>query len=489
MNTVSEILSSAFHTTVGAVNDVVGTILPTTPFHIRLGDWNGEPHQRQIFTYNGKGEGRLTYMTGEEGERKHTTAVSSFPANVIESIAKAPSTLLGGRMYSARMYDSESDSDSGSESESDMEGGENTFTENKMEGGAIVEKSEKNRLNPSLIKKLKLKIGSKFFGIYEHYDTDEYIDEYTFLGFYNEEKDDQDSNASSFRSTFEENDDIMLQEHETNFRYSDCLHDNLWGSGSGCDGIFVVTKKGSMMSEKKEKKDREEKKERGCEPQTQKKYTSRASPPYPANECCGLKKHGNDGRPWLSKRDKNGICKWIPDPEYKAMVKGEDKIIKKAAKLEKEGKLEKRSDLLEKEFKKVGFGLKKQKKNTGESPEVLKLAGKVIGVAENAAAAAAKAGSETAGNVLEAVGTAAATAVKEAVEVVETVGELAMKPLVAAASAAGVATKVVAKQAKKILAGVGTPAKLLGPKSKMKQGKNNAEKEAKEIHEWMMKHK
>ena len=44
---------------------------------------------------------------------------------------------------------------------------------------------------------------------------------------------------------------------------------------------------------------------------TQKKYVTRDSPPYPANEFCGRKKKGNDGLMYLSSPDKNGVCKWI----------------------------------------------------------------------------------------------------------------------------------------------------------------------------------
>ena len=53
------------------------------------------------------------------------------------------------------------------------------------------------------------------------------------------------------------------------------------------------------------------KEERGCEPQTQAKYRSRASPSYPANECCGQTKVGNDGRTYVSSRVGNQkYCTW-----------------------------------------------------------------------------------------------------------------------------------------------------------------------------------
>lgn len=47
-----------------------------------------------------------------------------------------------------------------------------------------------------------------------------------------------------------------------------------------------------------------------CDVQTQNKYTSRPSPPYPANECCGEQKRGNDGRMYVSVRNARGICAW-----------------------------------------------------------------------------------------------------------------------------------------------------------------------------------
>jgi len=51
---------------------------------------------------------------------------------------------------------------------------------------------------------------------------------------------------------------------------------------------------------------------RGCVKQTQKKYTDRPSPPYPANECCGEIMQGNDGNRYISVADIRGICRWKP---------------------------------------------------------------------------------------------------------------------------------------------------------------------------------
>jgi hypothetical protein len=48
----------------------------------------------------------------------------------------------------------------------------------------------------------------------------------------------------------------------------------------------------------------------GCVPSKLKKYVDRKAPPYPAAECCGVTLKGNDGNEYVSKADKNGICKW-----------------------------------------------------------------------------------------------------------------------------------------------------------------------------------
>jgi hypothetical protein len=41
------------------------------------------------------------------------------------------------------------------------------------------------------------------------------------------------------------------------------------------------------------------------------KYKNRPSPPYPANEWCGERKKGNDGNMYISKSNKNNVCRWI----------------------------------------------------------------------------------------------------------------------------------------------------------------------------------
>ena len=51
-------------------------------------------------------------------------------------------------------------------------------------------------------------------------------------------------------------------------------------------------------------------KKKGCVESTNKKYQTRKSPPYPANECCGEIIKGNDGNMYESKPNKKGICAW-----------------------------------------------------------------------------------------------------------------------------------------------------------------------------------
>jgi hypothetical protein len=43
---------------------------------------------------------------------------------------------------------------------------------------------------------------------------------------------------------------------------------------------------------------------------TLKKYKTRNSPPYPANRNCNRTMKGNDGRMYISKANKNGVCSW-----------------------------------------------------------------------------------------------------------------------------------------------------------------------------------
>ena len=49
-----------------------------------------------------------------------------------------------------------------------------------------------------------------------------------------------------------------------------------------------------------------------CVKRTTKKYAKRPSPAFPANECCGRLKMGNDKKMWRSVANKNGVCTWRP---------------------------------------------------------------------------------------------------------------------------------------------------------------------------------
>ena len=49
----------------------------------------------------------------------------------------------------------------------------------------------------------------------------------------------------------------------------------------------------------------------GCVKQTKKKYTSRPSPPDPANKCRNTIKKGKYGNFYKSVSDKKGVYKWI----------------------------------------------------------------------------------------------------------------------------------------------------------------------------------
>ena len=41
------------------------------------------------------------------------------------------------------------------------------------------------------------------------------------------------------------------------------------------------------------------------------KYMNRYSPSVSANDYCDKTKKGNDGKNYLSKRNKNGVCRWV----------------------------------------------------------------------------------------------------------------------------------------------------------------------------------
>jgi len=72
--------------------------------------------------------------------------------------------------------------------------------------------------------------------------------------------------------------------------------------------------------------------ERGCVRQHTKKYTERDSPPYPANNCAGQTRIGNDGELWHSKRASNGVHRWVRVGAAKRAAKRKSAARKSAAK-------------------------------------------------------------------------------------------------------------------------------------------------------------
>jgi hypothetical protein len=61
---------------------------------------------------------------------------------------------------------------------------------------------------------------------------------------------------------------------------------------------------------------------KACSRQSTNRYASRPSPPYPANECCGKVKTGNDGEKYISKRAANGVCRWVKKSDAEGKKSG-----------------------------------------------------------------------------------------------------------------------------------------------------------------------
>jgi hypothetical protein len=76
----------------------------------------------------------------------------------------------------------------------------------------------------------------------------------------------------------------------------------------------------------------------GCRQSTRSKYykSTRHSPPFPANECCGRIMRGNDGRMYESRRATSGDCRWQAyHPGRKTKAKKTTKKAKKNKKAKK----------------------------------------------------------------------------------------------------------------------------------------------------------
>lgn len=78
-------------------------------------------------------------------------------------------------------------------------------------------------------------------------------------------------------------------------------------TGGGADPIFIVEYKPAVNV----KKTAAAKKKQVAKKPIAKKYTSRKSPPFPANDYCNKRKKGNDGKMYESRRTTAGYCRWF----------------------------------------------------------------------------------------------------------------------------------------------------------------------------------
>ena len=81
----------------------------------------------------------------------------------------------------------------------------------------------------------------------------------------------------------------------------------------GLHSKYTKSRKLRLKSSRKGKRasERNRRASRGCSRQFTKKYSQRNSPPYPANNCCGSVKRGNDRKIYKSiQRTKASPCVW-----------------------------------------------------------------------------------------------------------------------------------------------------------------------------------
>ena len=71
-----------------------------------------------------------------------------------------------------------------------------------------------------------------------------------------------------------------------------------------------------------------------CKRSTLKKYTSRPSPPYPAQECPGKRKKGSDGAWYISSADKRGVYRWQKQSNTVKTTKATKATKKKGVRME-----------------------------------------------------------------------------------------------------------------------------------------------------------
>jgi hypothetical protein len=81
------------------------------------------------------------------------------------------------------------------------------------------------------------------------------------------------------------------------------------------DNLLYLDKKKGKWTSKKPSLNKTKKISKNTNKQNTKnnatKYLNRPSPPYPANDYCGKNKRGNDKNMYTSKKNKNGVCRWV----------------------------------------------------------------------------------------------------------------------------------------------------------------------------------
>ena len=71
------------------------------------------------------------------------------------------------------------------------------------------------------------------------------------------------------------------------------------------------TNKNSKNTSKKTSKKTSKNTSKNTSKKNTTKYANRPSPRYPANDYCGKNKRGNDKNMYTSKKNKNGVCRWV----------------------------------------------------------------------------------------------------------------------------------------------------------------------------------
>jgi hypothetical protein len=167
----------------------------------------------------------------------------------------------------------------------------------------------------------------------------------------------------------------------------------------------------------------------GCIRQTTKKYVTRKSPPFPANECKNSVKIGNDGQMYRSTPDKNRVYRW------KLIVEDETE--------EEDEDLDCSEGVCRVKRKPVGATSAAVGATVGAAGAAMGAAGAVMGAAGAAMGAAVGAAKVAAGVPLAAAKAVGGVAFRAAKAVPVVVREVAEIPLGLGRVATGIAGKAV----------------------------------------------